>query len=196
MLIVNKFTPTPMVLEAIWTSLLDKKVIVFCLYASVIAIVILSFSLPSHFHQSSWSGVFEVLTKIPDVGLMSSNSGFPLATSIAYSFSLLASMLIAVATCFVGLNLRSLRRLVEQRSKIGRAIYFLGILLLLIAPYVFELNVGDHQLSSRFFSLVGRNRFFLMLWGQGVFLGCYVFWLWILFELTNFIRFIFGRVYD
>src|SRR5690606_32544029 len=175
--------------DSIWRPLISTRKLLLFIYTSASLIALAALTLPPHWPQATFATT--LTNSIPDVKRLATASVFPLATAVAYFLSLTLAWVTALLTCFSFLKSELIFNLTNKRSSISRIVLFIGILLFLLLPYFMEINISDdHQRSSQFFNIAATNRFFLLLWTQGIFLGSYVVWVWVLVELTSLYYFI------
>ena len=178
-------------MSAIWFPLISRDSVVRVLYSTMAIIALMAFLLPSN-PTGFWHDLsINISSQILNVQSMSSKSKFPFATQLTYSFSLFASFFMAFVTCLASLKLKPFYDLVEKKSKFKRFLIFIFMFLTLLIPYFVDLELSEDRFSYNFFKSVGEERFFLFLWTQGAFLFFYLFWIMFIFEVTNFLKFVF-----
>ena len=175
--------------DAIWVAFFSREIVLIILGLALIIIFFAALFFPDHSFNDSSSAIERLCKKIPDIRLFASKSDFPFAAALSYFFALAGAYVVAIFTSCAKLNMKPLQQLTQNRSTVGRVVVFFGLFLFLISPFLFEMKVADLQFSSHFFKLVESSRFFMLFWVGGVFLGCYVFWLWLFLECANFYRF-------
>lgn len=175
--------------EAIWLAFFSREVVLIALGFVLIVVALVALFFPSDGFGGFSIAIAELCKKIPDVKLFSLRSDFPFAAALSYSFALIGACVMAIITSCSKLNMKPLVQLTQNRSIVGRVVIFIGISIFLISPFLFEMKVDDLQFSFHFFKLTESSRFFLLFWVEGIFLGCYVFWLWVFLECANFYQF-------
>ena len=110
-----------------------------------------------------------------------------MAAAMSYAGALIGSLIFGVAVCFAKVDVEKFRGAAISKSLTSRVIYFFAAIMFLAAPYFLELRVSTGQFSFWFFEAVSKDRLFLLLWVSGVFVLFCAFWIWVLFEATNFI---------
>lgn len=176
--------------DSIWFAWLSVSAVkVFgCVELGVLGVVALFFPGPMDCGQQSL--LCSAISHMADVAYVASISSFPMAAAMAYAGALIGSLIFGVAVCFAKVDMEKLRDAARSKSPTSRAIYFFAALIFLMVPYLLELRVSAGQFSFWFFEAVSKERLFLLLWVVGVFILFCAFWMWVLFEATNFVKII------
>ena len=166
-----------------------RKSLLFCLFITVIS----AFITPPFPDSYFWSIVYKASSTMADVESMSRSSKHPLALATTYFLSIVLSFASSIIIAFSKLNMDAFNKL-QDKGKFYRCSSFLLALLVILLPIFQALPINELHRSYAFFQAASEKRTFLAIWGGGYLSLSIVLWSWILFELSNFSRWITSRV--
>lgn len=175
--------------KAIFFPFFSKRVLQTGLIVSAAIVAMTGLGLPSTTDQSSdfLKGVFGFALTIPAIRANSSLSAFPCAYALSIALALLLAALMGVFYGFSEAKIAPFQSLVESQSSIRRIAGFCFAVLVVVSPFRWEMSGTDGQLTSTFFNLVRNERIAFVLWSEVLFFVMLSFWVWCLFESSNFI---------
>ncbi len=153
------------------------------------AVVALALWLPAELHSCSslcdlLNVAHSIALRVPEIGHLSSESAFPLATSVSYVFALLLGVLGAVClalTRFAKLNYEAVRA-----GGIGTKLVRVGAYALWLAQFVVAAPaMNKQQFSHEFFEAVASDRTFLLAWTLGMYVLSLAVVLGMVIDLTH-----------
>ena len=181
--------------KAIFISIFPRRVLHCGLLLSVVIVGAAGFGLPAaaDSNNSYLAGAFHLALTIPAIRANSSMSAFPCAYALSIALALLLAILMSLVYGFSDTEIAPLQSLVGTQSVIRRIAGFCFAALVVASPFLWEMSGADGQLTSSFFNLVRNERVVFVLWSEVLFFVMLSFWVWCLFESSNFIN---GRNHD
>lgn len=177
---------------AIWRPIFPSYFPMTALLSGIVLIIFLSL-FPSPIHDEGESKIlYELSTRIPDVRAVTENSELPLPIALSYGSAILLPPIFGVLTALSIINLLPLREVISKKNATSRVIITLFLLVALICPYLIELTGNIHQPSSKILLIIKSSRAAIALWSICTLNFFYFSWLFVLFEISNFAKYITG----
>ena len=114
----------------------------------------------------------------------------PLPTALSFGLALVLPPGIVALTCLSKIRTTPLYSLVEKRGVLSRVIVVIGLLVFMVVQFYNPIDMEHLGFSKMFFRAVAESRFVLGVWAVALFAVNFVFWLWIVFELTVLFNFL------
>lgn len=163
---------------------LARRILGSCFFVTVL----LAFITPSFSDSYFLDLVYKFSsTAIADAGAMAQSSKHPLALAVTYSSAIVLSFFSSVIIAFSRIDMSGFDEL-RKKGKLYRVAAFLFALLVVVLPVFKVLPVSELHLSYGFFQAVSESRVFLAFFGGGYLSLSVILWVWVFFELSNFVR--------
>jgi hypothetical protein len=193
MLSPGNFSNLPEIKGAIWHPYFSARLIKRLMLIISIVIVFMASVLPASPETVVQQLMLNIFIEVPVVKAKSLNSIFPFASGVTYGFSILAGFFLALMACFAKINVAPYRSMTGKMSFVSRLVWFFGFLLMLASFWMLDFKPSEFQFSFGFFKLVNEKRVFLSIWSLGSALGTFMCSLYLIFEVTTFLKFLFLR---
>lgn len=128
-----------------------------------------------------------ILADYKDIGNISEGSRYPLVVMVSFSMAIILSWVAAIVMSLTRLHMHALQP-VESTSYLARVLIVGFMLMLLLLPLFQVLPSSDLHYSYHVLKTMSGNRLLIIGGSVAYFLLSLVFWVWILFELSNFLR--------
>lgn len=158
---------------AILYPLLHFRVAATLSVLSASVITVLTLGAPAHAAScmtfcESLNGLFALAHQVPQVANLSVASHFPFAAGVSYFTALVLGALTALCILFTRFRMLNFAA-VRASSMRGRIFRFLGYALWATQFIVAAPQMNRQQLSYSFFTAVGSDRAFLLVWTEGMY---------------------------
>jgi hypothetical protein len=134
------------------------------------------------------SRVYSFAMQVPAINAMASVSTFPVATAVAYLFSLCLGIVGVAAFLFAKIDVDTAMRAVRGRSSFVRVTIVILLLLLWGMQFGDQPTLQNFQVSYQFFESAKTHRSLLALWSEGIFLATFSIGAWVSIELSTLVN--------